>query len=276
MMSRLTKALSTLLTPAGLLVLVVILGMSFVAVVLVPGLELASEVAESSTALKLLGDQQRHPTLIRASLESVHDRLGSRGYIQESLDELRASSTQLDAALHKMTVPRPVSWFALTADTGATGAPIAGKHAAMLLDTWSREQVVLNPLLAYRGVPYQDNESTGTNLNESGRELDRDVTAALRTSRHTLPLLDSEFTAIAAELQATNLRSATELRLVMLSGLVIAVALVVLVTVLLSARQRQEGNLRQARQQTADILRTVKDGLFLLDQIGRASCRERV
>ncbi len=46
--------------------------------------------------------------------------------------------------------------------------------------------------------------------------------AALRTSHHTLPLLDSEFTAIAAELQATNLRSATELRLVMLSGLVIA------------------------------------------------------
>src|ERR1700727_2188255 len=131
---RLLKVLSPLLTPAGLLVLVVILGMSFVAVVLVPGLELASEVAESSTALKLLGDQQRHPTLIRASLEAVHNRLGSRGYIQESLDELRASSTQLDTALHKMTVPRPVSWFALTADTGATGAPIAGKHAAMLLE----------------------------------------------------------------------------------------------------------------------------------------------
>ena len=74
--------------------LVVVLGMSFVAVVLVPGLELASEVAESSTALKLLGEQQRHPTLIRASLESMHDRLGTRGYIQESLDELRASSAQ--------------------------------------------------------------------------------------------------------------------------------------------------------------------------------------
>jgi two-component system chemotaxis sensor kinase CheA len=45
----------------------------------------------------------------------------------------------------------------------------------------------------------------------------------------------------------------------------IAVAMVVLVTVLLGARQRQESSLRQARQQTADILRTVKDGLFLLD-----------
>jgi HPt (histidine-containing phosphotransfer) domain-containing protein/PAS domain-containing protein len=266
MMSRLIKALGAVVTPAGLLVLVVILGMSFVAVVLVPGLELASEVAESSTALKLLGEQQRHPTLIRASLESVHDRLGTRGYIQESLDELRASSAQLDTALHEMSKPRPVSWFALTADTGATGTPIAGKHAAMLLDTWARELVVLNPLLSYHGVPYQDNEATGTNLNDSGRDLERDVTAALRTSRHALPLLDSELAAVAGELQSTNLRSATELKLVMLSGLVIAVALVALVTVLLSARQRQENSLRQARQQTTDILRTVKDGLFLLDQ----------
>jgi two-component system chemotaxis sensor kinase CheA len=266
MKSRIARALSALMSPAGLLVLVSILGFSFVAIVLVPGLELAGEVAESSTALKLLGEQQRHPTLIRAALESVHDRLGTRGYIQESLDQVRASSAKLDAALREMTVPRPVSWFALTADTGATGSAIAGKHAAVLLDSWTREQAVLEPVLAFHGVPYQDRESTGTELNDNGRQLERDVGAALRASRRTLPVLDGELTAIAADLQATNLRSATELRLVMLSGLVIAVALVVLVTILLSARQRQEGSLRQARQQTADILRTVKDGLFLLDR----------
>jgi HPt (histidine-containing phosphotransfer) domain-containing protein/PAS domain-containing protein len=265
MKSRWVRALSPLATPAALLVLVVVLGFSFLAVVLVPGLELAGEVADSSTALKLLGDEQRHPTLIRAALESVHDRLGDRGYVQESLDQLRASSSKLDAALHEMTVPRPVSWFALTADTGATGTPMAGKHAAQLLDNWAKELVVLKPILAFQGVPYRDNESTGTALNDSGRELDRDVNAALRTSRHVLPALDGEITAIAGELQTTNLRSATQLRLVMLSGMFIAVALVVLVTVLLGARQRQESSLRQARQQTADILRTVKDGLFLLD-----------
>jgi two-component system, chemotaxis family, sensor kinase CheA len=265
MNSRWVRALSPLATPAALLVLVVVLGFSFLAVVLVPGLELAGEVADSSTALKLLGDEQRHPTLIRAALESVHDRLGDRGYVQESLDQLRTSSSKLDAALHEMTVPRPVSWFALSADTGATGASMAGKHAAQLLDNWAKELVVLKPILAFQGVPYQDNESTGTALNDSGRELERDVNAALRTSRHVLPALDGEITAIAGELQTTNLRSAMELRLVMLSGMFIAVALVVLVTVLLGARQRQESSLRQARQQTADILRTVKDGLFLLD-----------
>src|ERR1700692_5137846 len=130
MNSRLSKILGPLLSPGGLLVLVVILGFGFLAIVLVPGLELAGEVAESSTALKLLGEQQRHPTLIRASLEAVHDRLGTHGYVQESLDDLRASSAKLDAALHQMPVPRPVSWFGLRADTGAIGAPIAGQHAA--------------------------------------------------------------------------------------------------------------------------------------------------
>ena len=276
MKSRLGKILRTLLTPGGLLVLVVMLGIGFLAIVLVPGLELAGEVADSSTALKLLGEQQRHPTLIRVSLEAVHDRLGTRGYVQESLDDLRASTSKLEAALHEMTAPPPPSWFSLTGDTYSlnadkdttvtTGTSLAGKHAALLLDSWARELVVLNPVLAYHGVPYQDNESTGTNLNESGRELELRVNAALRTSRHVLPVLDSEFAAIAAELQSANVRSATQLRLVMISGLVIALALVVVVTVLLSARQRQESSLRQARQQTTDILRTVKDGLFLLDQ----------
>src|SRR6202166_1325219 len=266
MKSRLRKVLSALATPIALLVLVIILGFSFLAIVLVPGLELASEVADSSTALKLLGEQQRHPTLIRASLESMRERLGDRGYIQESLDQLRTSSAMLDTAIHEMTLAQPVSWFALTADTGAKGAPIAGKHVALLVDSWAREMEVLNPVVGYHGVPYQDNESTGSNLNGSGRQLELDVTAALRTSRHVVPVLDGELMAITAELQTTNLRSATQLKLVMLSGLVIALLLVALVTVLLSARQQQEGSLRQARQQTVDILRTVKDGLFLLDR----------
>jgi len=266
MKARLLKILNALATPIALMVIVIILGFSFLAIVLIPGLELASEVADSSTALKLLGEQQRHPTLIRASLESARERLGEHGYVQESLDQLRASSSKLDAAIHQMTLARPVSWVSLLADTGAVGAPIAGKHVALLLDSWAREMEVLNPVLAYNGVPYQDNESTGTNLNGSGRQLESDLSAALRTSRHVLPVLDGELMAISAEVQSTNVRSATQLRLVMLSGLVIALLLVVLVTVLLSARQQQENSLRQARQQTMDILRTVKDGLFLLDQ----------
>jgi len=265
MNSRIAKALVPRLSPSGLMVLVIVLAFSFVAIVLIPGLELASELADTSVALKFAGQQQRKPALIRASLESMHDRLTNRGYIQESLDQLRDASAKLDAGLSEMNAPRPASWFALSGDTAAKGEPISGKHAVPLRDLWSTLQEALQPLIKFTGVPYQDNETTGTVLNEGGRQLERDVTTALRVGRHTIPQLDAELTAIVTDLQTRNARSATELRLVMLTGLLIAIVLGVLVATLLVARQRQEGSLREARQQTADILRTVKDGLFLLD-----------
>ena len=266
MNSRIAKTLLPRFSASGLMVLVIILAFSFVAIVLIPGLELASELADTSIALKFAGQQQRNPALIRASLESMHDRLTNRGYIQESLDQLRDSSAKLDAGLKEMNAPRPASWFALSGDTGAKGEPISGKHAAPLHDLWSTQQEALQPLLKFTGVPYQDNETTGTVLTEGGRQLERDVTTALRVGRRTIPMLDAELTAIVTDLQTRNARSATELRLVMLTGLLIAIVLGVLVATLLLARQRQDASLREARQQTADILRTVKDGLFLLDE----------
>jgi PAS domain-containing protein len=51
----------------------------------------------------------------------------------------------------------------------------------------------------------------------------------------------------------------------MLTDLLIA-ALPVVLMVLLISRSKQEARLREARQQTADILRTVQEGVFLLDE----------
>jgi two-component system chemotaxis sensor kinase CheA len=263
---RFLSALAPRFSAGGLVVLVVILAVSFVAVVLIPGLELASELASSTVALKFVGQQQRNPALIHASLDSMHDRLTNRGYIQESLDQLRDAATKLDAGLHDMNAQRSASWFALTGDTSARGAPIAGKHAAALRELWAKEQESLEPILKFKGVPYQDNESTGTVLNDVGKQLERDVTAASRASKRLIPLIDNELTAVVADLQTASARSATQLRLVMLTGLLIAVVLAGFVTILLLARKRQDASLREARQQTADILRTVKDGLFLLDE----------
>jgi HPt (histidine-containing phosphotransfer) domain-containing protein len=266
MKSSLARTLLPRLSSGGLIVLVIVLGFSFLSVVLIPGLELSSELAESTLALKFVGQQQRHPTVIRASLDAMHDRLGTHGYVQESLDQLRDASNKLDAAMKQMNAPRAAGFLALAGDTGAKGEPITGKHAASLQDLWNHEREALAPVLAFRGVPYQDNESTGTALNDAGKQLEKDLTAAIRTSKRLTPNLDAELGAVVADLQTSNERSASQLKLVMLMGLAIAALLVALITVLLLARQRQDATLRAARQQTADILRTVKDGLFLLDQ----------
>jgi HPt (histidine-containing phosphotransfer) domain-containing protein/PAS domain-containing protein len=251
------------LSAGGLVVLVILLGLGFPAVVLVPGLELAGELAQTTSAVKFVGQQQRNPLIIRASLESIRERLGNRAYVQDSLDQLRDASANLDAALREIEAPRHGSWLNFSGDKDE---PVAGKHARMLQDLWAAEKDALSPVLAFRGVPYQDNETTGTALADNGKQLERNVNAAIRASKQAMPLLESQFTAIVADLQARNSRSASLLRAVMLSGVGIALALVLLVSALLLARQRQDAKLRAAQQQTADILRTVKDGLFLLDQ----------
>jgi two-component system chemotaxis sensor kinase CheA len=266
MKARLTGKVLPRVQGGGLLVLVIVLGFAFVAAVLIPGLELASELADSTVALKFVGAQQRNPTLIRASLDSMHDRLTNRGYIQESLDQLRDASTKLDAGLKEMNTPRAAGLFSWFGGATANGAPIAGKHAETLRDLWAGQQQSLAAVLSFKGVPYQDNESTGTVLNDGGKQLERDITAAIRSARHAMPLVDNELTAIVSELQTNSAHSATQLRLVMLTGLLIAVGLVSVVTVLVLARRKQDSSLREARAQTMDILRTVKDGLFLLDE----------
>ena len=175
------------LSPERLVVLVVaVLGLIFGAVVLVPGVKLASELVDTSGALKWVGEQQRYTTLIRASLETMRDRLTDRGYIQESLDQLKDSTHKLDEAVSSMTAPRAVGWFSWGLPGGA-GQSTAGRRSQSLAQAWAKERAALDPVTAFAGLPYTDSESSGSVLNAQGRELEGNLTAAIRTSRHSLP-----------------------------------------------------------------------------------------
>jgi HPt (histidine-containing phosphotransfer) domain-containing protein/PAS domain-containing protein len=266
MNQRLPGPLLQKLSPERLVVLVIVLGLSFGALVLVPGLKLASELVDTSATLKWVGEQQRYPTIIRASLETMRDRLADRGYVQESLDQLKDSAGKLDEAVASMTAPRAAGWFPMAGLLGAGGQSAAGPHSQALAQAWAKEKAALDPVIAFSGLPYSDSESSGSVLNAQGRELERNITAAIRASRHSVPELDAQLGAVGSELQAGNGRAAKQLQLVMLMGVLIAAGLVLLIMLLLNARRHQEARLREARQQTTDILRTVKEGLFLLDE----------
>jgi two-component system chemotaxis sensor kinase CheA len=253
------------LSPDRLMVLVVLLGVSFVAIVLLPGLKLAGDLVNSSAALKWVADQQRYPTVIRASLETMRDRLTNRGYLQESVDQLTDATKRFGDAVQIMTTPRAGGWLGIVLPGSVSDSIAAGRTGA-LRDAWARELGAVQPVLAFNGVPYVDSESQGTVLNATGRQLEHDLTTAIRISRHSLPELEAELSNVGAELQAGSARAARQLQVVMLMGLLIAAGLVLLIVALLNARSKQEAKLREARQQTADILRTVKDGLFLIDE----------
>jgi len=98
------------------------------------------------------------------------------------------------------------------------------------------------------------------------------VASSSRVSKRVIPLIDSELNAIVTDLQTGNARSATELRFVMLTGLLIAIVLAALRIDFECLPQRQDASLREARQQRPPIsCRTVKDGLFCSTSISSSA-----
>jgi HPt (histidine-containing phosphotransfer) domain-containing protein/PAS domain-containing protein len=254
------------LSARGWAIVIVALGAILGVAVLVPGFELATQLADRTAALKFVGEQQRNADLLRVSLDSLRDRLVSRGYIQPPLNGARDAVNEIDAAVRKLADAKSTPSLTASSGTQPFAVPIVQRHAAAIRAIWSRQRELLEPVLDFQGIPYRDSESTGTELNENGHALLAKVDAAIPTTRHALGLLDKELASLATELQANNERAATELRMVMLAGILIGVALVVLLSILLGSRAKQARSLREARQQTEDILRTVKEGLFLLDR----------
>jgi hypothetical protein len=155
------------LSPDRLMVLVVVLGVSFVAIVLLPGLKLAGDLVNSSAALKWVADQERYPTIIRASLETMRDRLTNRGYLQESVDQLTDATKRFGDAVQIVTTPRPAGWLG-AGSPSSVGDSIAGDRAGPLREEWGKELGAVQPVLAFTGVPYADSESAGTVLNAAG------------------------------------------------------------------------------------------------------------
>src|SRR5579871_6542739 len=118
MSRRLSVGLASL-SPRTLVASVAVLGLAFMAAVLIPGLELATELANTTAAVKFVGDQQRYPEIIRNALETVRDRLASRGYVESSLGELREAVHKLDAAVERMQHASGAGWLDTSNETAA-------------------------------------------------------------------------------------------------------------------------------------------------------------
>jgi two-component system chemotaxis sensor kinase CheA len=250
----------------GMAWLVAAIGVAFVGAVLVPGLHLASQLYNNTAALKFAAEQRRQVDALQASLGSAQDRLMARGYVQSSINEVSANERTVDQSMTQLSEAAPAGWFMTASGAAALVTMASPRDIAALRATWDGYRNALGPVASFQGVPYRDSEEQGTQLTDAGNDLNRAVVAALRTARQSSPLIDANLGRMAAALEANNAGAATELRLVMLVGLALAVALVLLLALLLGARRQQDAVVRDARQQTEDILQTVKEGLFLLDK----------
>ncbi len=237
-----------------------ILALAFLVGVLAPAWYFAGRLVENNTAVRAIGELQQQPSRMQAALNSIQDRLRARGFVRDSIEQLKRATVQFEAETNKLSAGDD------SVSIGGFGSDDDVQNTIReMTAAWKKYKPALDPVANFTAIPYSDSEREGTQLNMDGRELQRSVTAAVTQARAYTPALEKNLAQIITGLQSSSDSLATALRSVVLIGVGLAAALAALVGYLSLARGKQAAAAAAARQQTEDILSTVREGLFLLD-----------
>lgn len=217
--------------------------------VLIAGFRLATHMTANIGALQTASTLQAYPNMIAQQLTSLRDRLEGRAYAGQALADLKATAERFDRDLKQ-----------LGAGVLASSSQL---DRAMLL--WHQYGPVVDPVVAFSGQPYVDSDETGSSFSKEGLSHYGDVKRAQLFARENAGRLQTQLAEVASKLQATASTEAGRLRLMLSIGVLAALILAAAAAYLQLTRGRSERMARDAQEQTRDILKTVKEGFFLLD-----------
>jgi signal transduction histidine kinase/PAS domain-containing protein len=202
----------------------------------------------SINALQTASALQNYPEEISRQLNSLRDRLEVRAYSGQALADLQGTVTRFDQDLKLLSAT-------------AERSPQLG-HALLL---WHEYGPVLEPVVTFSGQPYLDSDTAGSSLSHEGREHYAAVKRAQLFASDNAKALQEQLVAVAAALQRNSSDAATHLRTLLLAGVLAALVLAAAAGYFQLTRSRHERAARDAQEQTRDILKTVREGFFLLD-----------
>jgi signal transduction histidine kinase len=217
--------------------------------VLVMGFRLATHMRADITALQAASSLQSYPEEIAHQLNTLRDRLEVRAYSGKALTDLQETVRRFDQDLKAINA------------SGDVDLPQLGR--ARLL--WHEYGPVLDPVITFTGQPYLDSDTQGSSLTREGRQHYAQVKQAQLFAADNARQLQAHLANLAAGLQKTSSDAAARLRTLLLAGVLAALVLAAAAAYLQVTRARHERVAREAQEQTRDILKTVREGFFLLD-----------
>jgi two-component system, chemotaxis family, sensor kinase CheA len=216
---------------------------------LIWGFRLATHMRANIVALQTASTLQTYPEEISHQLNALRDRLEVRAYSGQALADLQANVKRFDHELRQLSA-------SVDADSPQLG------HALVL---WHQYAPVLEPVVSFNGQPYVDSDTAGSSLSREGREHYAAVKRAQLFASENARPLQMQLANLATSLQRTSSDAATRLRALLMGGVFAALVLAVVAAYFQLSRSRQERVAREAQEQTRDILKTVREGFFLLD-----------
>jgi two-component system chemotaxis sensor kinase CheA len=233
------------LTTAGIgTALMIVMG-----AVLVMGFRLATHMRTDIMALQTASALQAYPEEISHQLNTLRDRLEIRAYEVAALKDLQETVKRFDQDLRQLGA------------AGNINSPELGRALLM----WHEYEPALEPVVSFSDQPYVDSDTSGSALSPEGRQHYAAVKRAQLYAAESARPLRAQLVALATSLQKTASDAAARLRMLLLVGVLAALLLAAAAGYFQLSRSRHERAAHDAQEQTRDILKTVREGFFLLD-----------
>ena len=255
----------------------------FTAIILAVNHGMVGRFDDSVGGVKFLAQQQAQPGLVHASGAALAERLQGGQKIEADLESLRNAASKFDHGLNGLTSGMITNGDGDVVVLGALTSDQAKELVANSTKIWDAYKAKLDPVLRFSGSPYPTEAAAPA---ESGKaaapaaQVEESVQLSPRGRRLQTALADLNQYGAAAHTQLADLsnelsklveqdssKQATILRGIQVGGMLAAVLLLGAIFFYFARNLRKDELVANiARKETADILRTVNEGLFLLDK----------
>ncbi|MGB8692714.1 MAG: ATP-binding protein [Steroidobacteraceae bacterium] len=227
------------------------------------GVQRAARLQSASTALQLAAGLTAQPQLMRSELTLIQRGLETRTYVGDSLRTLDNSRNLSNQAYVQLAEAMRAAGLAARADTR--------ELLAAALKLWAPLDRGLERLGGHKTSDLYSDSSSGSALTAAGARLKRSVDDLLATQTRNTAALSHQLVELSALLREAVVSDGRSLRALLLGGSGLAALL--LASMLYFAWRRGQAAVAAgaAQRQVADIMGTVREGLFLIARDGRIS-----
>ena len=225
-------------------------------------------ISNDLSGVKYLARQEIQPAVVVANSHAMAARLKVHEPVTDTFNELRTAANSIEQTLSGLANDGSV-----TDDQNQvhTFSNLRDEPAASTLQSaqkrWATYKNKLDVVLRLFGNPYETLPNGMVDLNERGQRLSQALAELSALEGPMQKELSSAFKTVGEQLEANGKSRVGALRIAQIAAIVFALGgLIAILSYLGGTLRTEEIQSGLARKETANILRTVNEGLFLLDR----------
>ena len=265
----------------------------FIAIILAVNHGKAGQFSDNVAGVKFLSEQGQQPRAVHDASMLLSQRLANGEKIDDALERLRKAATSFDRSLNGLANGGMIS--DASGDIIVLSAMSTPEATALLASgskLWDGYKAKLDPILRFSGSPYVTVQQpapapapvaangknaapavaaappiTTIQLSPRGRRLQAALGDLTEYGATTQAQLHKVLGQLSDQVEEDSRKETGTLRAIQVGGMVAALLLLGAIFLFFARNLRKEEAVHnRARKETADILRTVNEGLFLLDK----------